>query len=75
MSEVDRGIGQFRHLPMQIVWGEQDFVFDRHFLAEWRRRFPEAAVKSYPDAGHYILEDMQDEVVPLISRFLDRSGA
>ena len=75
VSEVDRGIGQFRHLPMQIVWGEQDFVFDRHFLAEWRRRFPEAAVKSYPDAGHYILEDMQDEVVPLISRFLDRSGA
>ena len=73
VSSVGEGIGQFRSLPMLICWGELDFVFDRHFLAEWRQRFPEAEVHSYPDCGHYILEDTKEEVVPLISAFLDRT--
>ena len=58
---------------MAIFWGERDFVFDRTFLAEWVRRFPNAQVHSYPDAGHYILEDMKDEVIPLIAQFLART--
>jgi haloalkane dehalogenase len=73
VSSVSEGIGQFRNLPMLICWGELDFVFDKSFLAEWRQRFPEAEVHSYPDCGHYILEDARDEVVPLISGFLDRT--
>ncbi|MDU0457949.1 MAG: alpha/beta fold hydrolase [Geobacteraceae bacterium] len=73
ISAVANGINQFRGLPMLILWGEKDFVFDRHFLAEWQRRFPEAEVHSYPDCGHYILEDAKSEVVPLISAFLDRT--
>jgi haloalkane dehalogenase len=73
VSSVADGIGQFRSLPMLIIWGELDFVFDRHFLAEWRRRFPAAELHSYPDCGHYILEDAREEVVPLISGFLDRT--
>jgi pimeloyl-ACP methyl ester carboxylesterase len=58
--------------PIQIIWGERDFVFDRHFLAEWRRRLPQAEIHSYPDAGHYILEDLGDEAVQLIEDFLRR---
>jgi haloalkane dehalogenase len=70
---VAENIEQFNKLPMLICWGERDFVFDRHFLDEWRRRFPAAEVHSYPDCGHYILEDAMDEVVPLISAFLERT--
>jgi haloalkane dehalogenase len=73
VSGTDQGIAAFRALPMAIFWGEKDFVFDRTFLAEWKRRFPKAEVHSYPDAGHYILEDMKDEVIPLIEDFLARS--
>jgi len=73
VSEVAAGSGQFRDLPMAIFWGELDFVFDCSFLAEWQRRFPEAEVHRYSDAGHYILEDMKEEVVPLIGEFLDRT--
>ena len=74
VSAVSDGIGQFSQLPMLICWGEQDFVFDRHFLAEWQQRFPAAELHSYPDCGHYILEDAKEEVVPLISRFLERTA-
>jgi cis-3-alkyl-4-acyloxetan-2-one decarboxylase len=73
VSETAAGLSAFRDLPMAIFWGELDFVFDRTFLAEWERRFPHAEVHRYPDAGHYILEDKQDEVVPAIAEFLART--
>lgn len=75
VSTVSNGIGQFKDLPMLICWGELDFVFDLHFLAEWQHRFTEAEVHSYPDCGHYILEDAKEEVVPLIRDFLERTEA
>jgi cis-3-alkyl-4-acyloxetan-2-one decarboxylase len=73
VTETDQGIAAFRCLPMAIFWGEKDFVFDRTFLAQWKQRFPNAEVHSYPGAGHYILEDMKDEVIPLIAAFLART--
>jgi haloalkane dehalogenase len=73
VSETESGLAAFRGIPMAIFWGEKDFVFDRTFLAQWQLRFPTAEVHSYPDAGHYILEDMKDEVIPLIAEFLART--
>lgn len=73
VSEIAAGLDKFAELPISIFWGELDFVFDATFLSEWVRRFPKAQVKRYPDAGHYILEDMKEEVVPLIADFLKRT--
>lgn len=70
VSEVEAGLGRFAALPMTICWGLKDFVFDRHFLNEWQRRFPKAAVHAFADCGHYILEDAKDEVIPIVERFL-----
>ena len=56
---------------MLICWGEKDFVFDHHFLAEWRRIYPRARVFTFPDCGHYVLEDASDEIIELIGSFLD----
>jgi len=70
VSEVQDGLQRFADVPMMICWGELDFVFDRHFLAEWRRRFPKAQVHAFADAGHYVLEDAADEVIPLVKEFL-----
>ena len=57
--------------PLMICWGMQDFVFDRHFLDEWQRRFPAAEVHRFPDCGHYVLEDAGEEIVSLVRRFLE----
>ncbi len=73
VESVAAGLGRFRTIPMLVLWGELDFVFDRHFLTEWERRFPEAEVRRFADAGHYILEDAAEEVVPLIAAFLART--
>jgi haloalkane dehalogenase len=71
VSEVEAGLARFAGLPMTICWGMKDFVFDRHFLKEWQRRFPDAEVHAFADCGHYILEDAKDEVIPIIERFLE----
>lgn len=73
VSSISEAVDRFRDLPTAIFWGELDFVFDRHFLAEWMRRFPDAEIHSFPDAGHYILEDKKDEVIPLIGAFLAKT--
>ncbi len=57
-------------LPMMILWGMGDFVFDADYLAEWERRFPGAEVHRFPEAGHYLMEDAKDRVIPLIQDFL-----
>ena len=72
LGRVADSLAQFRALPMLICWGEKDFVFDRHFLEEWVRRFPGAEVHRFPDAGHYVLEDAGDEIIPLVRDFLAR---
>ena len=70
ISETAGKLEKLRSVPMLICWGMQDFVFDVHFLDEFARRFPDAEVHRFDDAGHYILEDARDDVIPLISTFL-----
>lgn len=71
VEKVDNELQRFSGLPMLICWGLKDFVFDKHFLQEWVRRFPLAQVHRFEDAGHYLLEDAAEDVIPLIDRFLD----
>ena len=70
VDKVDKNLRQFSALPVLICWGLKDFVFDRYFLDEWLRRFPDAQVQRLAEAGHYILEDVADDVIPLINNFL-----
>lgn len=61
----------FAETPMLICWGMQDFVFDGAYLAEWERRFPQAEVHRFPRAGHYVLEDAAEEIIPLVKAFVE----
>jgi haloalkane dehalogenase len=70
LAETDKGLERLRDRPMLICWGERDFIFDRHFLEEWQRRFPAAEVHRFPDAGHYVLEDAGAEIAERVKTFL-----
>lgn len=70
IDKVERGLEQFSAVPMLICWGLKDFVFDEYFLKEWEKRFPEAETHRFEDAGHYILEDAAEDVIPLINDFI-----
>ncbi len=72
VRDVDSGLDKLAGHPMLICWGMHDFVFDRDYLAEWRRRFPAAEVHRFPNAGHYVLEDEPEEIIGRIQSFLER---
>jgi haloalkane dehalogenase len=67
---VQNNLYKFKQIPMMILWGAHDFVFDRDYYREWRRRFPNASAHWFTDAGHYLLEDVPNKIVPLIREFL-----
>ncbi|MDQ2702681.1 MAG: alpha/beta fold hydrolase [Pseudomonadota bacterium] len=71
VAESGRRLHEFGDRPAFLGWGLRDFVFDRHFLDGFRRALPEAEVHAFEDAGHYVLEDKHEALVPAIRRFLD----
>lgn len=60
-----------RDKPLLLCWGMKDFIFCKKMLGEWVRHFPGASVHRFEDAGHYILEDAREEIVPIIENFID----
>jgi len=70
LADTAAGIKLFAQNPALIVWGGRDFCFNDHFYREWRMRLPQAEAVYLKDAGHYVLADAADEVVPKIAAFL-----
>ncbi|MBL9038378.1 MAG: alpha/beta fold hydrolase [Archangium sp.] len=72
VNEVSQKLGQFSKIPVLVCWGRRDFVFNDAFLAEWRKRLPNAEVHTFDDAGHYVLEDAHEEILPIVRDFLSK---
>jgi cis-3-alkyl-4-acyloxetan-2-one decarboxylase len=72
VAEAGRRLPEFADRPAFLGWGLQDFVFDRDFLDGFRTALPGAEVHAFEDAGHYVLEDRHEVLVPAIRAFLDR---
>jgi cis-3-alkyl-4-acyloxetan-2-one decarboxylase len=72
LRAIETDLEKLRGQPMLLAWGMRDFCFSPAYLAEWRRRFPAASVREFPDAGHYLLEDAGAELIPQIAEFLTR---
>ena len=72
VQQAETQLPGYRDRPAFIGWGLQDFVFDQDFLAHFVKDLPAATQKIYSDAGHYVLEDKHEDLVPAIRQFLDR---
>ncbi len=70
IKRIESALPRFRDRPMLICWGMKDFCFTDRFLAEWVARFPDARVHRFDDAGHYVVEDAHERILPLLKVFL-----
>ncbi len=70
LLESERGVAAMAGRPALIAWGERDWCFTPAFRQEFERRLPGAEVERYADAGHYVMEDAVERIVPRIRRFL-----
>lgn len=73
LRSIEEGLKQFEGLPVLIIWGGRDPVFTDFFLESWKRRFPRAAVKRVAEAGHYVVEDAHELIIPWLDEFLEKN--
>ncbi len=59
--------------PVLLLWGEKDFCFTMNFQKRWLDIFPNAHSITYPNAGHYLIEDETSAVISEIETFLKDS--
>ena len=66
---IEKNLNQFGKLPILIVWGGKDFCFNMMFLDKWRKIYPSAEVHEIPEAGHLVVEDAYEKIIPKMSTF------
>jgi haloalkane dehalogenase len=72
VDRVDRHLPALAHIPMLILWGRHDFVFDVDYYHEWCQRFPHAEKHLFDDAGHYLNEDVPERIAGIVRDWLIR---
>jgi cis-3-alkyl-4-acyloxetan-2-one decarboxylase len=75
LSAAAKRLPAYADRPAFIGWGLRDFVFDHHFLEGFQRALPDAEAHAFEDAGHYVLEDKHEVLVPAMRKFLDANPA
>ena len=74
LLSLEKFLPSLAHLPIQLYWGLQDFVFDKDYLAAFQRIYPNAETHAYADAGHWLTEDAHARMVPAFMEFLQRTN-
>lgn len=73
VEHIESQLGYFRDRPVMIIWGMQDFCFTEYFLDRWKKYFPNAEVHEVEQAGHYVVEDADEEIIPWMIQFLRKN--
>lgn len=71
LCQIETGLERLRDRPACLVWGMRDWCFTPSFLDRFLEFFPSAEVLRLEDAGHYVMEDAHERVVPAVERFLE----
>jgi len=69
MSSIHERLSRL-DVPVLLVWGMRDPVFQPVFLEQWCELFPEAQTVELADASHFLVEDNPDAVIDAIEGFL-----
>ncbi|MCF8720741.1 alpha/beta fold hydrolase [Nitrospina gracilis] len=73
VEHIESQLGYFRDRPVLVVWGMKDFCFNESFLDRWKAYFPDAEVHEVDEAGHYIVEDAYEDIIPWMIQFFKRN--
>jgi len=74
VTKVDKNLYRLTDIPFLFLWGKHDFVFSMPYFNEWQKRFPKARFHLFNNAGHYVLEDVPDQIIFLIKNFLENKA-
>ncbi len=71
-KEIGKDLPKFKG-PVLILYGEKDKILPdvAKTMAQAKKELPQAAVKSYPNAGHFLQEEVSAELSEEILKFLN----
>lgn len=73
LNSLERDLKQLEPLPTQLIWGMQDWCFNKTCIDRMCDIFPHTELARLADAGHYVVEDAPEEVIGHLREFLANS--
>ncbi len=70
LEQLEQNLSRLESLPVHLIWGMKDWCFTPACLERFRKIFPRATVHPLKDAGHYVIEDAHEQIVPLLQQLL-----
>jgi pimeloyl-ACP methyl ester carboxylesterase len=70
LTAIERGLPALADLPALLIWGMRDWCFTPHFLDRFVEFFPTAEAYRLADAGHWVVEDAYEQIIPLVEQFI-----
>jgi cis-3-alkyl-4-acyloxetan-2-one decarboxylase len=70
LAKIEAALPLLAEKSVRIIWGGQDFCFNRHYFDRWQATVPGAQAEYLTEAGHYLLEDARETVIPKIERHI-----
>ena len=68
--DISQQLSQLSARDCLICWGGKDPVFTPAYFSRWQEIFPHAQTHYFKQAGHYVLEDASEVILPLVETFL-----
>lgn len=62
VENIENNLNLLENIETHIFWGTKDPVFHLGFLAKWRDKLKKAKVREL-NAGHYVLEEANEEIL------------
>ena len=73
LEQIEAGLPELGRLPIQLIWGMQDWCFTPECLERFMQHWPQAEVHRLADVGHWAVEDAPEFVESLLADWLRRS--
>jgi haloalkane dehalogenase len=70
LESIERGLPTLADRPMQMFWGMRDWCFRPECLDRFAEIFPQADIHRFDDAGHYVVLDAHEQILPPLEEFL-----
>ncbi len=74
LDQLESAMPALSDLPIKLIWGMRDWCFRPSCLQQLMQFWPHADVSKLEQAGHWVTEEAKDEVLDLVSDFLQRTN-
>ena len=70
LQRLESRLSELADVPALFIWGMRDWCFTPACLDRLLEHFPNAAIERLTDAGHYVVEDAHERIVPRLKEFI-----